>query len=69
MKYKKRKQYYYYRKQKGLGAALMALGVLTTIIFGDGTAALFIVPLGLYMICTKEKILLDDYFYEVQEEK
>lgn len=67
MKYKKRKSYYYYRKQRYLGVALVVLGVLSAIILGDGTAALLIVPLGLYVACTKERILLDDYFYEMEE--
>lgn len=67
MKYKKRKSYYYYRKQRCLGVALMVLGVLSAIILGDITAALLIVPFGLSIVCTKEKVLLDDYFYEMED--
>jgi hypothetical protein len=64
-KYRRNKRYYYFRKQKICGAIVAALGVLSAIILnGDITAALLLVPLGLYVMFTKEKVLMDDYYYE-----
>ena len=64
-KYKRNKRYYYFRRQRILGAILAALGVLSAIILeGDITAALLIVPFGVYVMFTKDKVLMDDYYYE-----
>lgn len=70
MKYQKHKRVKYFRKQKILGAIIVVLGVLSAILLaGDITAALLLVPLGLYICFTKEAILLDDYFYELEAKK
>lgn len=71
MKYQKHKRVKYFRKQKILGGILIALGVLTAILLaGDITAALLLVPLGLWLCLTKEAVYMDDdYFYELEAKK
>ena len=65
---KDKKRVKYFRKQKFLGALLVVTGILTVIISGgDITTALLLVPMGLYIVFTKEAVLLDDYFYETEE--
>lgn len=69
-KYKKSKRYYYFRKQKLYGVALIVLGVLSGILLdGDITVALLLVPLGAYLIFTKDMVITDDYFYEMEAKK
>ena len=64
MKYKNHKRLYF-RKQKICGVALIILSVISALLLdGDITVALILVPLGLYAIFTKKKILLNDYFYK-----
>lgn len=47
------------RQQKLIGLALVALGILSVFMTGgDATAALLIVPLGLYALFTKSDILV-----------
>ena len=36
---------------------------------GDITAALLLVPIGLYLVFTKEPVITDDYFYELEVKK
>ena len=49
----------YYIKQKIFGIVFAAFGLLIPFIAdGDATMSLFIVPMALYMIFTKEKVLL-----------
>ena len=44
--------------QRLAGLTLIACGVIPWAITGDGTAALFFVPFGLYMMLTKSDILV-----------
>ena len=51
----------YYTKQRTMGLILVLLSVITTLLTGgDPTVALLLSPAGLYLICTKEKIIYDD---------
>lgn len=60
----------YFIKQKLLGVAIILLGVITAVILeGDITVALFLVPLGIGVIVTKEEVLIDDYYHEVNRDK
>lgn len=69
-KYKRSKRARYFRKQKLIGAILIAIGIFTAIILeGDITAALLVVPLGLDLCFTKEAVITDDYFYELEARK
>lgn len=48
-------------RQRRYGAALVLLGVLSAVIGGgDITAALVLVPLGIWMLRTKEAILYEE---------
>jgi hypothetical protein len=48
-------------RQRRYGAALVLLGVLSAVIGGgEITAALVLVPLGIWMLCTKEAILYEE---------
>ena len=51
----------YYIKQKLIGILLILLSVTTVTVTGDGTASLFLVPVGIYVTLTKEMIIADDY--------
>ena len=58
IKAKRKAKFLYYLKQKALGAGLIGLSILTPIILeGDATASLFLFPLGVYTLFTREKVL------------
>lgn len=44
------------KKQRLLGAALVLLGIASTLIDGDATAAAFLLPLGVAVLTAKDKI-------------
>ena len=70
MKNHKSKRAKYFRRQKIHGAILVVLGVLSAILLeGDITAALLLVPFGLYIVFTKEALLIDDDYDEVKSQK
>lgn len=57
----------YFRRQKIMGGVLALLGVVSAFVLeGDITVALFTVPWGLYIVFTKERVLLDDYYWDHQ---
>ena len=63
----KRKQKYF-RKQKIFGIVTILLAVISAIILnGDITIAMFLVPLGLYTVFTKEMVFVDEYFFEMND--
>lgn len=48
----------YYMKQKLSGLALVGIGILCPFISdGDATASLVIIPIGVYLIFTKQKVM------------
>ena len=48
----------YYLKQKLCGVVLVSIGVIIPFILdGDATVSLLLIPLGLYLIFTKNKIM------------
>ena len=52
------KERIYYLKQKLCGLILVIIGVITPIICdGEATVSVLVVPLGLYLIFTKNKIM------------
>ena len=58
-KARKRKETIYYIKQRISGLTLAAIGIITPILFGgDATFSLIALPLGIYLIFTKEKIMM-----------
>lgn len=63
------KRWKYYVKQKLMGVLLIALGVIMAALDGwDITALLLILPIGLLMIFTKEKVWIDNYDEDEGEE-
>lgn len=59
IKAKKRAKAIYYMKQKLLGVVLAAVGILVPVInSGDATASLILLPLGIYLTVTKERVIM-----------
>lgn len=49
----------YYIKQKLSGLTLAAVGIITPILLdGDATFSLFALPLGIWLLFTKEKVMM-----------
>ena len=49
----------YYMKQKLSGLTMVAIGIITPILLdGDATFSLIALPLGIYLIFTKEKVMM-----------
>lgn len=48
----------YYIKQKFCGLILAGAGIATALIFGDATVNIITLPVGLYAVFTKEKIMI-----------
>ena len=60
----------YFIKQKIIGTLVLIMGLLSVPFLGDATALLFAFgPIGLLLIFTKEKIWMDDYFFEMEKEQ
>ncbi len=48
----------YYIKQKLSGLAMIIIGVIIPFLFeGDATVSLFILPLGVFLMLTKERVM------------
>lgn len=59
---------WYFFKQRATGVAMLALTVLAAwILEGDATIALITVPLGLYLIFTKEMCIENNFYWEIKE--
>lgn len=50
--------YLYFFCQRVMGAILVCIGVIIPCFLKDGTISLFIVPLGIYLIFTRRKIII-----------
>ena len=49
----------YYIKQKLSGLTLAAIGIVMPILLdGDGTFSIIALPLGIYLLLTKEKVMI-----------
>jgi hypothetical protein len=69
-KYRKSKRYYYFRKQRWYGVGLLVIAILSAIILeGDITAAIIIAIPAIYLLFTKDMVITDDYFYEMEAKK
>lgn len=59
---------WYFLKQRALGAAMLAFTVLAVwVLEGDATIALITVPLGLALIFSRRKLVVNDYYFETEE--
>ena len=58
-KARKRSEAIYYIKQKLSGLTMAAVGIITPILLdGDCTFSLFALPLGIWLLFTKEKVMM-----------
>lgn len=58
-KARKRAETIYYIKQKLSGLTMAAIGIITPILLnGDATFSLIALPLGLFLMFTKEKVMM-----------
>ena len=58
-KARKRAETIYYIKQKLSGLTMAAIGIITPILFGgDATFSLIALPLGIWIMFTKEKVMM-----------
>ena len=58
-KARKRVEAIYYIKQKLSGLTFAAIGIITPILFGgDATFSLIALPLGIWLMFTKEKVMM-----------
>ena len=48
----------YFLKQKLSGLVMIAIGVISVMLLADATFAVIAVPLGLYLIVTKEQVMM-----------
>ena len=59
---------WYFLKQRALGAVMLIFTVLAVwILEGDTTIALITVPLGLALIFSRQKLVVNNYFFETEE--
>ncbi len=59
---------WYFLKQKALGAAVLAVTVLAVwLLEGDATIAIFFVPLGLALLFSRQMLVVNDYYFEMEE--
>ncbi|MDO4292189.1 MAG: hypothetical protein Q4C65_03050 [Eubacteriales bacterium] len=59
---------WYFLKQRALGVVMLILTVLAVwILEGDATIALITVPLGLVLIFSRQKLIVNDYYFETEE--
>ena len=56
---KRKAEHTYYIKQKLSGLAMAAVGIITPILLdGDATFSLIALPLGIWLLFTKEKVMM-----------
>ena len=70
MSRKKREEQLYFYKQRAYGILAIMLAVIAGIILdGDFTAAVVLIPMGAYILITKEKLLGEIYDSEDEFEE
>lgn len=58
-KARKRAETIYYIKQKLSGLTMATVGIITPILLdGDATVSLFALPFGIFLLLTKEKVMI-----------
>ncbi|MCR2050913.1 hypothetical protein NSB25_27205 [Acetatifactor muris] len=56
---RQRTEHLYYMKQRLSGAIMIAIGITTPFLFEkDVTVSLFALPLGIFLLLTKEKVII-----------
>lgn len=64
----KREKIKYFVIQKLMGLVIVVLAVISCVITGDGTAALLLIPIGIYTIFTKKLVITNTYYFEHEED-
>ena len=64
----KRERIKYFVIQKLMGLVIVVLAVISCIITGDGTAALLLIPIGIYTIFTRKLVITNTYYFEQEED-
>lgn len=60
----------YFLKQKLIGVGIVLFCIISSIMMGDATGQCLILPMGIFLIFTKEKAWVDDdYFCENDEDE
>lgn len=55
---RQRTEHLYYIKQQLSGVLMAAIGIVTSFVLdGDATVSLFALPLGIFLLMTKEKVM------------
>ncbi len=63
----RRKRYFF--KQKMMGVLVLALTMFAIYVLdGDATISFVMVPVGCLLLFSKEKVWMDDYFFETEME-
>lgn len=58
-KIRQRTERLYYIKQRFSGLAMATIGIITPILLdGDATVSLFALPLGIFLLLTREKVMI-----------
>lgn len=66
----RRKRRIYFAKQRALGVLMLVLSVIIPVAMdGDATPLLITVPMGLALLLSKEMMIYNSYYMEVQERK
>ncbi len=56
---RQRTEYLYYLKQRISGLIMVATGIIAPFLLGrDATVSLFVLPLGIFLLLTKERIMI-----------
>lgn len=50
-------EHLYYIKQRLSGLAMVIMGLIVPLLDGDATVSLFALPLGIFLLVTKEKVM------------
>ena len=57
-KFKQRAEHIYYMKQRLSGAVMAAIGIALPFVMKDITFSLVALPLGMFLLLTKEKVMV-----------
>lgn len=60
----KRERIKYFVIQKLMGLLLLIVSILSVLISGDGTAALLLIPIGMYTMFTRKLVITNTYYFE-----
>ena len=64
----KREKIKYMIIQKAMGIILIVVAIVSCIASDDGTAAILMLPIGIFTTLTKEMVVTNAYFFENEEE-